>query len=145
MGNATGIIEVYGLVAAFVACDAGCKAADVTVEHFDKNKPGNPDSLTIPLIVGLGFEYIMYAGKHCNIFTKIFSAPGLWMQRITTREPDESQLAVAITAILDAIPAEFRDEVKAELTEAGEQPEESAPWVPAPKDGEDKTDSEETK
>ena len=101
--------------------------------------------LTIPLIVGLGFEYIMYAGKHCNIFTKIFSAPGLWMQRITTREPDESQLAVAITAILDAIPADFRDEVKAELAEAGEQPEESAPWVPASKAGEDKTDSEETK
>ena len=37
------IIEVYGLVAAFVACDAGCKAADVTVENFDKNKPGNPE------------------------------------------------------------------------------------------------------
>ena len=39
MRNATGIIEVFGLVAAFCACDAGCKAADVTVEHFDKNKP----------------------------------------------------------------------------------------------------------
>ena len=38
MGNATGILEVYGLVAAFVACDAGCKAADVTVENFDKNR-----------------------------------------------------------------------------------------------------------
>lgn len=101
--------------------------------------------LTIPLIVGLGFEYIMYAGKHCNIFTKIFSAPGLWMQRITTREPDESQLAVAITAILDAIPADFRDEVKAELAEVGEQLEESAPWVPASKADEDKTDSEEGK
>ncbi|MBE6569966.1 MAG: DUF1385 domain-containing protein [Ruminococcaceae bacterium] len=87
--------------------------------------------LTIPLIVGLGFEYIMYAGKHCNVFTKIFSAPGLWMQRITTREPDEAQLAVAITAILAAIPADFREEVKAELAEAGEQLEESAPWVPA--------------
>ena len=56
MGNATGIIEVYGLVAAFVACDAGCKAADVTVEHFDKNKPGNPDSLTVPLIVAVKFR-----------------------------------------------------------------------------------------
>ena len=56
MGNATGIIEVYGLVAAFVACDAGCKAADVTVETFDKNKPGNPDSLTVPLIVAIKFR-----------------------------------------------------------------------------------------
>ncbi len=56
MGNATGIIEVYGLVAAFVACDAGCKAADVTVENFDKNKPGNPESLTVPLIVAVKFR-----------------------------------------------------------------------------------------
>ncbi len=50
------IIEVYGLVAALVACDAGCKAADVTVEPFDKNKPGNPDSLKVPLIVVVKFR-----------------------------------------------------------------------------------------
>ena len=56
MGNATGIVEVYGLVAAFVACDAGCKAANVTVEHFDKNKPGNPDGLDVPLIVAIKFR-----------------------------------------------------------------------------------------
>ncbi len=56
MGNATGIVEVYGLVAAFVACDAGCKAANVTVESFDKNKPGNPDGLDVPLIVAVKFR-----------------------------------------------------------------------------------------
>ena len=56
MGKATGIVEVYGLVAAFVACDAGCKAADVTTENFDKNKPGNPDELTVPLIVAVKFR-----------------------------------------------------------------------------------------
>ena len=56
MRNATGIVEVYGLVAAFVACDAGCKAANVTVETFDKNKPGNPDGLEVPLIVAIKFR-----------------------------------------------------------------------------------------
>ena len=56
MKNATGIVEVYGLVAAFVACDAGCKAANVTVETFDKNKPGNPDELDVPLIVAVKFR-----------------------------------------------------------------------------------------
>ena len=56
MGKATGIIEVYGLTAAFVACDAGCKAADVTVEYFDKNKPGNADALPVPLIVAIKFR-----------------------------------------------------------------------------------------
>ena len=56
MGKSVGIIEVYGLVAAFVACDAGCKAANVVVENFDKNKPGNPDSLPVPLIVAVKFR-----------------------------------------------------------------------------------------
>lgn len=56
MGKAVGIIEVYGLAAAFVACDAGCKAANVTVENFDKNKPGNPDGLPVPLIVAVKFR-----------------------------------------------------------------------------------------
>ncbi len=56
MGKAVGIIEVFGLVAAFVACDAGCKAADVTVENFDKNKPANADALPVPLIVCVKFR-----------------------------------------------------------------------------------------
>ena len=56
MGKATGIIEVYGLAAAFVAVDAGCKAANVTVETLDKNKPGNADALPVPLIVAIKFR-----------------------------------------------------------------------------------------
>ena len=56
MRRATGIIEVYGLAAAFVAVDAGCKAADVTVETLDKNKPGNADALPVPLIVAIKFR-----------------------------------------------------------------------------------------
>lgn len=49
--RAVGILEVYGLVCAFMAGDAGCKAADVTLEPFDKNKPANADSLPVPLLV----------------------------------------------------------------------------------------------
>ena len=56
MGKAVGIIEVYGLATAFVACDAGCKAADVTVEHFDKNKPANADKRPVPLIGAIKFR-----------------------------------------------------------------------------------------
>ena len=56
MREPTGIVEVYGLVAGLVACDAGCKAANVTVETFDKNKPGNPDGLEVPLIVAVKFR-----------------------------------------------------------------------------------------
>lgn len=51
MANAVGILEVYGLTCAFVAADAACKAADVTLENFDKNKPANAEKLPVPLLV----------------------------------------------------------------------------------------------
>ena len=63
MGKAPGIVEVYGLTAAFVALDAGCKAADVTVETFDKNKPANADSLEVPRIVVIKFRGSVSAVK----------------------------------------------------------------------------------
>ncbi len=56
MGEAVGIIEVYGLATAFAAADAGCKAANVTIENFDKNKPANADALPVPLIVMIKFR-----------------------------------------------------------------------------------------
>ena len=56
MGMATGILEVFGLVAAFAAADAGCKAANVTIEDFDKNKPAYADALPVPLIVAVKFR-----------------------------------------------------------------------------------------
>ena len=51
MAKAVGILEVYGLTTAFVAADAACKAADVTLENFDKNKPANAEKLPVPLLV----------------------------------------------------------------------------------------------
>lgn len=56
MAQAVGMIEVYGLVTAFVAGDAGCKAADVTMEPFDRNKPANADSMPVPLIICVKFR-----------------------------------------------------------------------------------------
>lgn len=56
MAQAIGFIEVFGLVAAFAAGDAGCKAANVTMETFDKNKPANADKLPVPLIVLVKFR-----------------------------------------------------------------------------------------
>ena len=49
----------------------------------------------------------MYAGKHDNLFTKILSAPGLLMQRMTTKEPDDGQIEIAIAAVKDALHDEF--------------------------------------
>ncbi len=65
--------------------------------------------LLMPVIIGLGFEFIMYAGKHQNMFTRIMLAPGLWMQRITTKEPTDDMLEVAIVSIKAALPDEYPD------------------------------------
>ena len=52
--------------------------------------------LVLPLVMGIGYEYLMYAGKHNNVITRMFSAPGLWVQRITTKEPTADMLEIAI-------------------------------------------------
>ena len=54
--EAVGLLEVFGLVCAFLAADAGCKAANVTLEVFDKNKPANADDLPVPLLVTVKFR-----------------------------------------------------------------------------------------
>lgn len=56
MAQAVGIIEVFGLATAFAAADAGCKAANVTLEPFDRNKPANADTLPVPLIICIKFR-----------------------------------------------------------------------------------------
>lgn len=53
----------------------------------------------LPFVTGISYELIKYAGKHDNVITKIFSAPGLWMQRITTKEPTDDMIEVAIASI----------------------------------------------
>jgi uncharacterized protein YqhQ len=54
--------------------------------------------LILPLITGLSYEFIKYAGRHDNIFVKILAAPGLWMQRLTTKEPDDDMIEVALAS-----------------------------------------------
>jgi len=55
--------------------------------------------LIVPVIMSIGFEFIKYAGCHQNIFIKVLSAPGLWMQRITTKEPTDDIIEVGIAAL----------------------------------------------
>lgn len=58
----------------------------------------------LPLVVGISYEFIRLAGNHDNLFTRILSAPGLAMQRITTREPDDGMIEIAIAALTPCIP-----------------------------------------
>lgn len=61
--------------------------------------------LLIPITCGIGFEVLKACGKYDNIITRIISAPGLWLQRITTREPDSGMIEVAIAALKACEPA----------------------------------------
>ncbi len=53
----------------------------------------------IPVIAGISYEIIRLAGKSDNILVRLISAPGLMLQRLTTKEPDESMVEVAIAAV----------------------------------------------
>lgn len=55
--------------------------------------------LLIPVIAGISYEIIRLAGNSNNILVRILSAPGMWLQRLTTKEPDESMVEVAITSV----------------------------------------------
>ena len=60
----------------------------------------------LPVVVGIAYEIIKLAGRHDNILTRVISAPGLWFQRLTAKEPDDSQIEIAIASMLPVIPAE---------------------------------------
>jgi uncharacterized protein YqhQ len=81
--------------------------------------------LLLPVIAALGYEFIYFSARHCdNIIMKIFLTPGLWLQSLTTREPDDRQLEVALTALKRVI------EIEQPVTEMVPEPISIA--IPAP-------------
>lgn len=60
--------------------------------------------MLLPLTVGVGYELIKLAGRHDNWFTRFISAPGVWVQHITTVEPDDDMIECAIKALEAVIP-----------------------------------------
>ena len=66
--------------------------------------------LLLPVICGVGYELIKLCGKHNNILTKMVAAPGLWIQRITVKEPDDSMIEVAIAAMKEVIPEQINED-----------------------------------
>lgn len=67
--------------------------------------------LLLPVVAGVSYEILKLVGRHDNAFTRFVRKPGLWLQYITTREPDDSQIEVAITSLKAVIP-ENKDEDK---------------------------------
>ena len=65
--------------------------------------------LLLPVVMGIGYELIKLAGRKDNLFTRIISKPGVWMQHITTIEPDDSMIECAIAAMKAVIPDDGSD------------------------------------
>ncbi len=64
----------------------------------------------LPVVAGISYEIIKFAGRHDNCFTAVLSAPGKWLQYITTREPDDSQIEVAINSLKAVLPENKGDD-----------------------------------
>ncbi len=77
--------------------------------------------LLIPVMMGIGYELLKLAGRYDNIFTRIISAPGMWLQHITVREPDDGMIECAIMAFVAVMP----EEDKAAYLDMTEQPPQS--------------------
>ena len=66
--------------------------------------------ILLPLMVGISYELIRVAGRYDNTFTRILSAPGLYIQRLTTKEPDEKEIECAIAAMKPCIPEDLEED-----------------------------------
>jgi uncharacterized protein YqhQ len=62
--------------------------------------------LLLPVVVSITYEINRWAGRHDNWFTRILTAPGMWMQHFTTVEPDDSMIEVGIAAVEAVLPQE---------------------------------------
>ena len=60
----------------------------------------------LPLVVSITYEINRWAGRHDNAFTRVLTAPGMWLQRFTTNEPDDSMIEVGIAAVQAVLPKE---------------------------------------
>ena len=65
--------------------------------------------LLLPVVAGISYEFIKWAGRSDGAVSRVLSKPGLWLQKITTVEPDDSQIEVAIAAMTAVLPAEEKD------------------------------------
>ena len=68
--------------------------------------------LLLPVIAGLSYELLKWAGRSDNIVVKILSLPGLYLQKITTKEPDDDQLEVAIASINAVLDDDVTEEIE---------------------------------
>lgn len=65
--------------------------------------------LTFPIVINLGYELLRACARHDNWLVRAIAVPGMWMQRLTTKEPDDKMIETAITALQAVIPENGED------------------------------------
>ncbi len=65
--------------------------------------------ITLPIVVGISYEIIKLCGRYDNALTRVVSAPGMWLQNITTNEPEDAMIECAIEAITPVLPENKQD------------------------------------
>lgn len=77
----------------------------------------------LPAVVGIAYEILRYTGRNSNACTKVMAAPGLWFQRLTTNEPDDDMIEVAIASVNAILPrTTVKKARKEEVENENEQP-----------------------
>ena len=114
------MLEVFGLATAFAAADAGCKAGNVRLENFDKNKPANADELPVPLIVMVKFR-----GQVADVeaaleaaTAKAESMTGIVTKYKISRPTEDTEKMLKLNAFDKGTPHKVTDEEVEEITMA---------------------------
>ena len=68
--------------------------------------------MCIPVIMNIGYELQKVCARHDNLLSRIITAPGLWMQRLTVKEPDDKMMEAAIAAMEAVIPENGEDLIR---------------------------------
>ena len=92
--------------------------------------------LTFPVLISIGYELIQYAGRHDNRLTRIISAPGVAIQHITTREPDDGMIQCAIESMMRVVPGAEGYAERETLSRAAVDAETGAQTAPSAPAGE---------
>ena len=99
--DAVGILEVFGMTAAYVAGDAGCKAGNVTIEAMDKNKPAKAETLPVPLLVSIKFRGSVEDVRSAMEAAKAaaLKVSGIYSEHIIARPDTETEKMLEISCL----------------------------------------------
>ena len=105
----TSFLILMLLVSIFIAFFIDPISAAITGEVLPLGLRALVKLALIPIIVGVGYELIKFAGRHDNALTRFISMPGVWLQHLTVFEPDDAMIECAITAVERVIPDDGSD------------------------------------